>query len=63
LDFAVIQPKADNVHCLAEEPSGCFSMRTMNGGPSAISRSFLLPVRRERGGLSVGAASRKGAHQ
>jgi hypothetical protein len=61
LDVAVVQPSTDSIHSLAEGTSGSpglVSICTTNGGSSAISRSFLSPVRRER--LSVGAVSLTG---
>jgi hypothetical protein len=63
LDFAVIQPKADNVHCLAE---GTFRLFFDAHDEWRTERHIaLLPFAREAGarGLSVGAASRRGEHQ
>ncbi len=56
LDFAVIQPGPD-LFMVSPKAPGFLSTHTVKAGLSAISRSFLWPMRREHMGLSVGAAS------
>ena len=61
--MAVIEPNANSVHGSAEGTSRLSFNLHNEWGLSAISRSFHVPVRRERMGLSVGAASLAGGHQ